>query len=47
MLKREVGDDDFTDLMPWNVQLDFDYNGAHCLNARYIPIDFTPILGVF
>lgn len=23
---REAGDDDFTDLMPWNVQLDFDYS---------------------
>ncbi|SJN49099.1 Mobile element protein [Pseudoalteromonas sp. JB197] len=23
---RDVGDDDFTDLMPWNVQLDFDYS---------------------
>jgi transposase len=23
---RDEGDDDFTDLMPWNVQLDFDYS---------------------
>ena len=23
---RQEGDDDFTDLMPWNVQLDFDYS---------------------
>jgi transposase len=23
---RQQGDDDFTDLMPWNVQLDFDYS---------------------